>query len=78
VSWSSASRTLTSSPLARDRHSVRVAASPLRHSRIALTMEIYTLVPAKVTRDALKRLGDWLDNDERHGLGILGPQLLHT
>jgi hypothetical protein len=35
-------------------------------------MEIYTLVPAKVTRDALKRLGDWLDNDERHGLAILG------
>jgi hypothetical protein len=36
----------------------------LRHSRIALTMEIYTQVPDKVTRDALRRLSDWLDHDE--------------
>ena len=32
----------------------------LRHSRIALTMEIYTQVPDEVTRDALKRLSDQL------------------
>lgn len=39
----------------------RVAMAILRHSRIALTMEIYTQVPDKSTRDALQRLGDWLD-----------------
>ena len=33
----------------------------LRHSRIALTMDIYTQVPDKTTRAALKRLSDWLD-----------------
>ena len=38
----------------------RIAMAILRHSRIALTMEIYTQVPDKVTRDALKRLGDLL------------------
>jgi hypothetical protein len=32
----------------------------LRHSRIALTMEVYTQVPDKTTRDALKRLSDLL------------------
>jgi len=32
----------------------------LRHGRIALTMEIYTQVPDKTTRDALRRLSDWL------------------
>ena len=39
----------------------------LRHSRISLTMEIYTQVPAKETRDALRRLSDWLDHDEDRG-----------
>jgi hypothetical protein len=39
----------------------------LRHSRIALTMEIYTQVPDKVTRDALRRLSDWLGHDENQG-----------
>lgn len=39
----------------------RVAMAILRHSKIALTMEIYTQVPDKTTRDALKRLSDWLD-----------------
>jgi integrase len=47
----------------------RIAMAILRHSRIALTMEIYTLVPARVTRDALRRLGDWLENDEHQGEG---------
>jgi hypothetical protein len=32
----------------------------LRHSKIAVTMEIYTEVPSAATRDALKRLGQWL------------------
>ncbi len=32
----------------------------LRHSKIAVTMEIYTEVPSSATRDALKRLGQWL------------------
>jgi hypothetical protein len=32
----------------------------LRHSRIALTMKVYTQVPDKTTRDALKRLSDLL------------------
>lgn len=39
----------------------RVAMQILRHSRIALTMEIYTQVPDEVTRAALKRLSDQLD-----------------
>ena len=36
----------------------------LRHSRTALTMEIYTQAPDKVTRDALWRLSDQLDSDQ--------------
>jgi hypothetical protein len=36
----------------------------LRRSRIALTMEIYTQVPDKATRDALKRLSDALDDHQ--------------
>jgi integrase len=39
----------------------RVAMAILWHSKIALTMEIYTHVPDKVTRDALRRLSDQLD-----------------
>jgi integrase len=39
----------------------RVAMAILRHSRIAITMEIYTQVPDKATRDALRRLSDELD-----------------
>jgi hypothetical protein len=35
----------------------------LRHSRIALTMEIYTEVPDQATRDALGKLSNWLDQD---------------
>jgi hypothetical protein len=34
----------------------------LRHSKIAITMEIYTEVPDADTRDALRRLGDQLDD----------------
>jgi hypothetical protein len=32
----------------------------LRHSKIAVTMEIYTEVPDATTREALRRLGDQL------------------
>jgi hypothetical protein len=32
----------------------------LRHSKIAVTMEVYTEVPSEATRDALHRLGDVL------------------
>jgi hypothetical protein len=38
-----------------------VAMRILRHSKIAVTMEIYTEVPDDSTRDALRRLGDQLD-----------------
>ena len=38
----------------------RVAVQILRHSKIAVTMEIYTEVPSAATRDALKKLGYWL------------------
>jgi integrase len=39
----------------------RVAMTILRHSRIGLTMDIYTQVPDKTTRDTLKRLSDLFD-----------------
>jgi integrase len=38
----------------------RVAMQILRHSKISITMEIYTEVPDASTRDALRRLGDSL------------------
>ncbi|HLI38850.1 MAG TPA: tyrosine-type recombinase/integrase [Streptosporangiaceae bacterium] len=38
----------------------RVATQILRHSKIAVTMEIYTEVPSAATRDALRKLGQWL------------------
>jgi len=42
----------------------RVAMAILRHSRIALTIEVYTQVPDKTTRDALKRLSDLLGDPQ--------------
>jgi integrase len=39
----------------------RVAMQILRHSKIAITMEIYTEVPSAATREALRKLGQWLD-----------------
>jgi len=39
----------------------RVAMQILRHSKIAITMEIYTEVPSAATREALHKLGQWLD-----------------
>jgi integrase len=38
----------------------RVATRILRHSKIAITMEIYTMVPDKTTLEALRRLSDAL------------------
>jgi integrase len=40
----------------------RVAMQILRHSKIAVTMEIYTEVPSAATRAALRKLGEWLDS----------------
>jgi len=39
----------------------RVVMRILRHSKIAVTMEVYTEVPDQVTRDAPRRLGAQLD-----------------
>ena len=39
----------------------RVAMQILRHSKIAVTMEICTEVPPAATREALRKLGQWLD-----------------
>ena len=55
-----ARRTCGSLLAALDVHP-RVAMQILRHSKIAVTMEIYTEVPSAATRDALKKLGRWLD-----------------
>jgi hypothetical protein len=38
----------------------RVAMQILRHSKISITMEIYTEVPEASTRDALRTLGESL------------------
>ena len=38
----------------------RLAMQLLRHSKIAVTMEIYTEVPSAATRDALKNPSPWL------------------
>ena len=46
---------------ALDVHS-RVAMQILRHSKIAVTMEIYTEIPSAATRDALRKLSQWLDS----------------
>jgi len=38
----------------------RAAMRILRHSKIAVTMEIYTEALSDATRDALRKLSDWL------------------
>ena len=53
-------RTCGSLLVALDVHP-RVAMQILRHSQIAVTMEIYSEVPSAKTRSALKRLGKKLD-----------------
>ena len=42
----------------------RVAMQILRHSRSAITLEIYTEVPSAATREALRKLGQWLGETE--------------
>jgi hypothetical protein len=42
-----------------DVHS-RVAMRILRHSKIAVAMEIYAEAPSDATRDALRKFSDWL------------------
>jgi hypothetical protein len=39
----------------------RVVMQVLRHAKFSITMEIYSKVTSTQTRDALKRLGDSLD-----------------
>jgi integrase len=46
-------------PAALDVHP-RVAMQILRHSKLAITMEIYTEVESSATREALHKLGDQL------------------
>ena len=53
-------RTCASLLVALDVHP-RVAMQILRHSQIAMTMEVYSEVPSAKTRSALKRLGRQLD-----------------
>jgi len=53
-------RTCASMLVALDVHP-RVAMEILRHSQIALTMNVYSEVSSKETREALKRLGQQLD-----------------
>ncbi|MDX3094584.1 tyrosine-type recombinase/integrase [Streptomyces sp. ME19-03-3] len=43
----------------------RIAMQILRHSKIAVTMEIYTHVPTEATRKALRRLGKHLDTQDQ-------------
>jgi integrase len=42
----------------------RVAMQILRHTKMAITMEIYTMVPDNTTRAALKRLSDALGSSD--------------
>ena len=56
ISVHSTRRTCASLLVALDVHP-RVAMAVLRHSKIALTMEIYSQVSSASTRDALRRLG---------------------
>ena len=41
----------------------RVAMQILRHSKIAVTMEVYAEVVSSSTKDALRRLGEQLDSE---------------
>jgi integrase len=38
----------------------RVAMRILRHTKIAVTVEIYTEAPSEATSDALRKLSEWL------------------
>jgi hypothetical protein len=53
-------RTCASLLVALDVHP-RVAMQVLRHSRITVTMDVYSEVPSEATQEALRRLGESLD-----------------
>ena len=53
-------RTSASLLVALDVHP-RVAMQILRHSQIAMTMDVYSEVPSEATKEALRRLGQSLD-----------------
>lgn len=46
----------------------RFAMQILQHSKIAVTIEAYTEVPSAATREALEKLGQWLDSDSQTSL----------
>jgi hypothetical protein len=48
-------------PPGRSRCAPRVAMQVLKHSQIAVTMQVYSEVPSDATKDALRRLGESLD-----------------
>ena len=54
-------RTCASLLAALDVHP-RVVMRILRHSKIAVTMEVYTEVPDQAAREALHRLGEQFDS----------------
>lgn len=60
----------------RARPASRVAMQIVRHSQIAMTMEIYSEMPTAKARNALKRLGKELDGErcctEMVGVGLWG------
>ncbi|MFE2937569.1 site-specific integrase [Streptomyces sp. NPDC059255] len=43
----------------------RIAMQILRHSKIAVTMEVYTHIPSEATRKALRKLGKHLDAQDQ-------------
>jgi hypothetical protein len=62
---------------ALDMH-LRVATQILRHSKTAITMEIYTDAPSAATREALRKLRQWLDEVDTQSLrAFLLQFLLH-
>ncbi|MDT0317972.1 tyrosine-type recombinase/integrase [Streptomyces millisiae] len=51
----------------------RIAMQILRHSEIAVTMDVYTHIPSKETRRALRKLGNALGRKPKEGKGRRGP-----
>ncbi|MGW1883352.1 hypothetical protein [Streptomyces sp. NPDC001970] len=46
----------------------RIAMQILRHSKTAVTMEVYTHIPSEATRKALRKFGKHLDGRDRKHL----------
>ena len=51
----------------------RIAMQILRHSKIAVPMEVYTHVPSEATRRALRKLGKHLGGTDRKWLLYFAP-----